>query len=156
MLRGIRSSSGNFISMLAVAIILVTVFSVFLLPLLRQVPIVEITDCSLASDTITNSGLTAITFTMKSNDKNETHAMRVEFTSHPLVSFKLGSDNLPTSGGVWYFTDILTPAASHTQLINVQATLETGIAKIVYRITVNFLMDGTQIYSKSLDLTVQR
>jgi len=156
MFRGIRSSSGNFITVLAFAIILVTIFSVFVFPLLRQVPTVEVTDCSLTSDTITNNGLTAITFTMKSNDKNETHAMRVEFSSHPLVIFKLGSEDLPTNNGVWYFTDTLGPTASHTQSVNVQAALESGIAKIDYRITINFLMDGTQIYSKNLDLTVQR
>jgi hypothetical protein len=93
---------------------------------------------------------------MKSNDKNETHGMRVEFSSHPLVVFKLGSEDLPRTNGVWYFTDTLGPTASHTQSVNVQAALESGIAKIDYRITINFLMDGTQIYSKNLDLTVQR
>jgi len=150
------SESGNFIFVLAFALILLFIFAVVLGPLLRQTPIVEVIDCSLTSDTVANEGLTSITFTMKSNDKDNAHEIRVEFTSHQLVEFMLGSQNLPRENDVWYYTETLNPSASHTQLINVRVSLESGIAKLAYRITANFYLDGRQFYNKNLDLTVQR
>ena len=141
---------------LAFAVILVAIFSIVIAPMLRHVPTVEVTDCSLTSNTIANDGLTTITFSLVSNVKDGSHEIRVEFSSHPLVTFMLGSQNLPKEKNVWYYTETLNPSASHTQSINVRASLESGIAKLDYRITVNFYMDGVQFHNKNLDLTVQR
>jgi hypothetical protein len=150
------SSPGNFIFMLAFALILVFALSVILGPLLRRTPTIEVTECSLTSDTISNNGLTSVTFTIKSNDKSNPHNIRVEFVSHQLVTFMLGSQTLPKQEDVWYYEETLNPTASHTQLINIRASLESGIGKLAYRITINFQSDGQQFYNKNLDLTVQR
>jgi len=150
------SNMGGFIFKLAFALILVAVFAVVITRLFQYTLIVEVTDCSLTSNTIANNGLTTITFTVKNNDENDPHDVKVEFSSHPLVMFMLGSQNLPKENDVWYYTETLNPTASHTQSINVGASLESGIAKLDYRITVNFYVDGKQSYDKNFDLTVQR
>lgn len=150
------SSTGDLITRLAFVLIAVIILSMVVGPLFRSTPTVEVTDCSLTSDTITNNGLTTITFTLKSNDENNAHTIRVEFSSHPLVTFMLGSQLLPKEDDVWHYTENLNPSASHTQSIKVSASLESGIAELAYRITVNFYMDGGQFYDKNLDLTVKR
>jgi len=147
---------GNLIFTLAVALVFIAVLSLVANSLFRFTPTVEVTDCSLTSDTINNNGLTTITFTLKSNDKNDAHTIRVEFSSHPLVTFMLGSQLLPKENDIWYYTENLNPDASHTQSIKVSASLESGIAKLSYRITVNFYRDGNQFYDKNFDLTVKR
>lgn len=150
------SSSGDMIFKLAFALIAIAILSIALGPLLRQTPVVEVTDCSLTSDTIVNNGFTSISFTLKSNDKDNAHTVRVEFSSHPLVVFVLGSQNLPKANDVWYYTETLNPSSSHTQPIGVRASLESGIAKLAYRITVIFYLDDQQFYDKNFDLTVQK
>lgn len=150
------SSTGNFISKLAFVLIVVIILSIIVGPWLRSTPIVEVTDCSLTSDTITNNGLTTITITLKNNDENNAHTIRVEFSSHPLVSFMLGSQLLSKEDDVWYYTENLNPSASHTQSIKVKATLETGIAEISYRITINFSKNGEHFDDKKFDLRVRR
>jgi len=141
---------------LAFAILLVVILSTATSMLFQTTPTVEVTDCSLTSNSISNNGLTTITFTLVSNDENDAYDIKVEFSSHPLVTFMLGSQNLLKENSVWYYTETLNPSASHTQSINVRASLEEGIAKLDYRITVNFFKNGEQFYNKNLDLTVQR
>lgn len=154
MYRSLSSNRGNFIFILALALVLVVATS-FVFDRLRPTPTVEVTDCYLTSDTIPKDGFTSITFTLKSNDDQESRHIRVEFSSHYLVTFMLGTKYLERENGLWYYEEDLNPSASHTQSINVRASLESGIAEITYGITINFYMDGQQFYDKKLDLKVQ-
>ena len=142
--------------MLMIVIAFVVVFSVASNILLNPPLPVEVTDCSLTSDSVNTGGQTSITFTLKSNDDNNQHLIRVEFSSYYLVDFLLGSSELPRQNGIWYYEETLNPKETHTQLINVRPTLESGIAELKYRITVVFYMDGVEFYNKNLDLTVKR
>jgi len=150
------SDTGQNILKLAVLLVIIFVFVVYVPPLFQSQPIVEVTECELASETIGNGGVTSISFTLKSNDQNSAHSIVVDFSSHELVVFKLGSQALPKSGSVWKYTETLNPDASHTQSINVWGSLENGIAKLAYRIDLVFYVDGKEFDRKAFDLTVQR
>jgi hypothetical protein len=141
--------------MLAVLFLAIYVFAIYVPPLFQTIPIVEISNCTLAANTISNNGLTAVTFALKNNDKANPHAIIVQFSSYSLVYFMLGSQNLPVQNGVYQFAENLNPSATTTQQINVRASLKSGIAKIDYSISVVFLVDGKQVESKNLTLTVQ-
>lgn len=117
--------------------------------------IVEVTDCTLTSDIVNSGEQTSITITLKSNDEENARLIRIEFSSHSLVGFLLGSEDLLRKDGIWYYEETLNPKATHTQFINVRPTLEHGISEIEYRITAIFFMDDEQFYNKNLDLTVQ-
>lgn len=150
------ADNGSSIVKIAVILIFV-VFIVWYVPSLFHVtPTIEVTSCSLSSDKITNNGLTTLSFTLKSNDANNVHSIRVEFSSYQLVSFMLGSQPLSNQNNVWIYTDSLNPSATHTQSINVRASLENGIAKLDYQIDATFYVDGQKTETKSLTLTVQR
>lgn len=155
MSRGLADIGGG-IFQLAVIIVIIVAISTILSSVFHTTPTIEVKDCSLASNTVTNNGMTSMTFTIKSNDEDSSHNIRVEFSSHPLVTFMLGSQPLMKQGDVWYYEETLNPSASSSQVINVRASLEDGIAKIDYRITANFYMDGNHFLEKKLDLTVQR
>ncbi len=150
------SSTGGFMMTLAFALIVVAILAIVLSPFLHRTPTVEVTACSLTSDTITHNGVTTVTFTLENNDDTNAHSVRITFSSHMLVTFMLGSEPLPRENDVWYHTENLNPSASHTQSIRVKALLEEGIAKLDYRITVNFHLKGRQFHSKNFDLTVTR
>jgi len=158
--RKMRSMSssyfGNLVRMLALALTLVIIFSIVSTRLfVKPPPAVEVTDCSLTSETVNSGGQTSLTFTLKSNDDKNAHLVKVEFSSHYLVNFFLGSEKLPKEDDVWYYEEMLNPLATHTQLINIRPTLESGISKLTYRITVVFYIEGKQFFNKNLDLTVQ-
>jgi hypothetical protein len=150
------SDNGRPIFMLAVALIMVFIIAVYVPPLFQKTPVVEVSNCVLTADTISNNGTTSITFTLKSNDKQNAHVITVQFSSYPLVYFMLGSQNLPIQNGVYQYIENLNPSATSTQHIDVHASLENGIAKIDYAIGIVFLLDGQQAESKNLTLTVQR
>lgn len=141
--------------MLVFALILVFVLSTISNMLLNPPPVVEVTKCELTSDTVNSGEQTSISITMKSNDNENAHLIRIEFSSHHLVRFLLGAGELPRDGNLWYYQETLNPRADHTQLINVRPTLEPGISKLSYRISIVFLIDNEQFHSKNLDLTVQ-
>lgn len=155
MVSGLADNGSSIIKLGAIVIAMV-VFFVYVPSLFHVTPTVEVTDCALSSDTISNNGMTSISFTLKSNDANNAHAIRVEFSSHELVSFFLGSQPLPQQNDVWAYTESLNPAATHSQSINVKASLENGIAKLDYQIDIVFYVDGQKIQSKGFDLTVKR
>ena len=117
--------------------------------------IVEVTDCTLTSDIVNSGEQTSITITLKSNDEESAHLIRIEFTSHDLVRFLLGSVDLPRKDGIYYYEETLNSKATHTQFINIRPTLAHGISEIEYRISAIFFTDDEQFYSKNLDLTVQ-
>jgi hypothetical protein len=134
-----------------VFIIIITTLSNMLIP----TSIVQVTDCSLTSSTVNSGGQTSITITLKSNDDKNSYLIRIEFTSYYLVKFLLGSNELPRNDGVWCYEETLNPKATHTQLILVRPTLESGISETKYRISVVFFINGTQFDNKNLDLTVR-
>lgn len=148
------SNIGSFIKILVFALACVIVFSVVSNMIVTS-PLVKVTECSLTSKTVTSNGQTSITITLKSNDDENAHLIRIEFSSHQLVKFLLGSGELPKKDAIWYYEETLNPKASHTQLINVRPTLESGISELTYRITVVFYRDGEKFYNKNLDLTVK-
>jgi len=142
--------------MLAVLLLVIFIFAIYVPPLFQTTPTVEISNCALAANSISNNGLTAVNFELKNNDKENPHAIIVQFSSYSLVYFMLGSQILPVQNGVYQFAENLNPSATTTQQINVRASLENGIAKIDYGISVVFLVDGKQVESNNLTLTVQR
>jgi hypothetical protein len=155
MARGM-ADSGNAILKIAVLLVIVFVFVFYVPQLFQTTPTVEVKQCSLASDTIGINEQATLTFTLQSNDNENVHSVMVKFSSHEMVVFMLGSQSLPKQDGSWIYTETLNPSASSTQPINVRANLESGIAKLDYRIDVTFYVDGEQFDSKKLDLTVQR
>lgn len=156
MLRNMSMGS-NIIPKLAFVIVLVAVITVALNYAWNPPPsTVEITDCSLTASQIQDNSLTSIVFRIRSNDEDTGHEIRVELSSHELVTFMLGSQNLPREGDSWVYTETLPPSASHLQSINVKGQLEQGISKLDYRIVIKFYSDNDEIYRKNLDLTVER
>lgn len=142
--------------MLAAILVAIFVFAFYVPPLFQKTPIVEISNVALSAGTIPSNGVTQITFTLKSNDKQNTHSIVVQFSSYSLVIFMMGSQTLPLQNGTYYVDENLNPSATITDHVNVQASLENGIAKIDYSINVVFLVDGQQTTSDNLTLTVQR
>ena len=116
---------------------------------------VEVPQCSLASKSITSGNQTSIIVTVKSNDEEHSHNIRIEFKSHELVSFFQGSQILPKKGGTWYYEYTIPSSTTHTEEINVVATLESGISEYTYRISVAVFSDGKQFYDVNLDLSVK-
>jgi hypothetical protein len=150
------ADNGSSIIKLAIILVVAIVIVWYVPSLFHVTPVVEVSNCGLSSDTITNNGQTTLSFTLKSNDADNIHTVRVEFSSHELVSFMLGSQPLPNQNNLWIYTENLNPSATHSQSIIVKGALENGIAKLDYRIDVTFYVDGKEIETKSLDLTVKR
>jgi len=117
-------------------------------------PPVEVTECVLTSNPVQSEGQTSIRFTIKNNDERKSYIIRVEFSSNERVTFFLGSKQLQKQGDIWLYEESINPLATHTQFINVRPTLEKGVSKISYRIHVKFYRNGTEFFSKNLDLTV--
>jgi hypothetical protein len=148
-------SSDRSIPSLAVGIVLILILALSLNSLFKpQPPILEIQDFSLEPKSIKAGQTAALTFSIKSNDKDASHFLRVEFESHTLVVFLLGNDLLPDDNGKWFFTKTFNPGEISTQPITVKAALESGYAEAKYGITVNFFVDGNQFESKKEELTV--
>jgi hypothetical protein len=115
----------------------------------------EVSSCTLTKNTISNNGLTSITFVLRNKDNQSSHVITVQFSSAPFVNFMLGSQWLPAERGVKLLTISLNPSETTNQQINVQAYLENGIDKINYSISVVFLVDGWKVESRSFTVTVQ-
>ncbi|MDH5634647.1 MAG: hypothetical protein OEY30_02350 [Candidatus Bathyarchaeota archaeon] len=149
------SNYGSLIRMAAFAIAFVIIMSVVSNMIINPPPTVKVTECSLTSSTVSSGGQTPIKITLKSNDNEDSHVIRVEFSSHQLVRFLLGSAELHREGSIWYYTLTLNPRATLTEMINVNPTLESGISELKYRICVIFYRDGEEFYTKNLDLLVK-
>jgi len=119
-------------------------------------PTLQVTVATLDPNTININQAAILSFTIKSNDKSESHFLRIEFESHVLVTFFIGDQNLPYESGKWYFTQSINPSATITQPFVVKAGLESGIAELKYLISVDFYLDGNQFDSKTFTLTVKR
>lgn len=151
----LSSNSGNFMKMLVVAVLIVVAFSLFSRMFSSPPPKVQVNECSLASDTVQSGGQTSISVTLQSNDASNAHSIRTEISSHYLVRFSIGSQELQKNGTIWYYETTLESKAAHTNVINVRPTLESGVSRITYRINIVIYTDGEQIFSKNLDLVVQ-
>ncbi len=151
----LSSNSGNFIRIIVIAIAIVIVFAIFSRMFGNPPPLVEVKECSLTSDTIVSGMQTSIAITLQSNDAQNAHSIKIEFSSHYLVSFLIGSRELEKTDTIWHTEETLESKATHTTVINVLPTLESGVSKITYRISVVIYRDGEQFFSKNLDLVVQ-
>lgn len=141
--------------LLALAVIVVVVFSVFSQMFANSPPNVQVKECSLASDSVQAGARTSIYLDIQSNDAQKAHSVRTELTSHQLVRFLIGSQELSQNGTIWYYEETLDSKAEHKNAIWVSPELESGVSKITYRINVVIYSDGVQIFSKNLDLIVQ-
>jgi len=142
---------------IALALVLVIAFSLYLKAFFAPPPpILQVEDVSLNPNTINIDQIASISITIKSNDNSKSHFLRIEFESHVLVSFLLGDVNLPQENGKWYFTRTVNPSEKFTQPFNVRASLESGIAQLIYYISIKFYVDGNQFDSRTLELTVRR
>ncbi len=141
----------------ALGLIIILAFSLaFKILLTPPPPPVEVIDASLNPNTVNINQIALLTITVKSNDNSKSHFLRIEFESHVLVVFNLGDQALPKENGKWYFTSTVNPSATIAQPFNVKATLESGIAQLMYQISVKFYLDGNQFDSKEFELTVRR
>ncbi|MCJ7719256.1 hypothetical protein MUO69_04935 [Candidatus Bathyarchaeota archaeon] len=149
------SNSGNFMRMLVLAVLIVVAFLLFSRMFSSPPPNVQVNDCSLSSDAVQSGGQTSISVALQSNDASNAHLIRTEISSHYLVMFLIGSQELQKNGTIWYYEQTLESKGAHTNVINVRPTLESGVSRITYRINIVIYMDGQQIFSKNLDLVVQ-
>lgn len=140
---------------LVLAVVIVVVFSIVSQMLTNAPPQVQVKDCFLASDTVQAGGQTSISINLQSNDAQNAHPIRTELSSHYLVRFSIGLQELQKNGTIWYYQETLESKAEHKNVINVRPTLDSGISKITYRINVVVYMDNAQIFTKNLDLVVQ-
>jgi hypothetical protein len=151
-----QRDSSSWVVVFAFVIVVIVVTSIILPKLFQSPPpILEILSCSLNKERAKADEVFYLTFKVKNNDKNS-HFMRVEFESHVLVGFYIGDQLLPKDEGKWYFTTNLTPTATLEQPIGVKASLEKGVAEISYSIVANFYVDGNQVYSKELKITIEK
>jgi hypothetical protein len=140
---------------LAIGVVLIVAFSMSLRSLFSPPPpTLEVTNFTLDPTTVNVGSLSMLTISIKSNDADSSHFLRIDFTSYVLVTFLLGNQTLPIEEGVYYFTTTINPSGQITQPFGVRATLESGIAQLVYSIKVDFYIDGTQFDSRTVDLTV--
>jgi len=146
---------GSLIQMAAFAIAFVVILSIASNMILNPPQTVKVTECSLASKSVTSGKQTYITITLESNDEKNSHLIRMEFSSHDLVRFLQGSLELQKEGNIWFYELTLPASATHTERINVNPTLESGISELKYRISVAVYRDGNKFYNKNLDLTVK-
>jgi hypothetical protein len=148
------SRSGSFMRMLVFAVVIVVLVALATNMIANPPPKVEITDCSLTSDNVQSGSQTALSINMQSNDASIAHDMRVELSSHQLVSFFMNSQPLQQYGTIWYYERILDTKSTLKNQIDIRPMLESGISQITYRINVAIYLDGTQVFTKNLDMTV--
>ncbi len=138
------------------AILIVTVAAVSLsLFTNTPTPEVQVTECSLSSESIKAGQINPLSISLKSNDVQNSHSIQIQFSSNALVSFLVGSSELAKNSNFWYYTESLDSKAKITNQMNVVSSLEAGVSQITYRVTVTVYSDGNQIFTKNLDLTVQ-
>lgn len=148
--------SGNFIRTLIFAIVIVTILAISSSIFLNSPPpAVQVNGCSLDSGSVKVDQIDPLSISLQSNDAQSSHSIQIEFSSHPLVSFLVGSNELAKNGNVWYYQENLDSKAKVTNQINVVSSLEAGVSQITYRVTVTVYSDGLQIFTKNLDLSVQ-
>ncbi len=151
------SRSGDFLKTLATAIVIVTVTAVVLSAVFKSpTQLVEVTDCKLVSENANMGQKVPITVSLQSNDDESSHNIRIELVSHSLVGFSVGSRQLLTNGNAWYYDENLDSETRLTNQINVTPFLEEGVSRITYRIDIAIYSDGVRIFTRSLDLLVQR
>jgi hypothetical protein len=149
-------SSDRSISSLAAGLVLIVILMFFMNSLFRPTPpVLEIKEFSLDPTNVKAGETAALTINIQSNDGEAGHFLRVEFESHTLVVFFLGSEQLPQDNGKWYFTTTVNPSGTIIQPIGIKAALASGVAEIKYGITVNFFTDGNQFDSRKVELTVR-
>lgn len=147
--------SGGLILIAALSIAFVLFFSFFYNELLTPSTAIEVPECYLESKSITSGNRTSIIVTVKNNDEEDSHLIRIEFKSHELVNFFQGSRILPKKDGTGYYEYTIPSSAILTEEIYVIPTLESGISELTYRISVAVFDDGKQTYDINLDLSVK-
>jgi hypothetical protein len=136
-------------------LVLIVAFSLSLKSFLSPPPpTLEVTNVSLNPTAVNVGSLSTLSISIKSNDAAGSHFLRIDFGSHVLVTFLIGNQSLPIESGKYYFTTTMNPSGQITQPFGVRATLESGIAQLVYQISVDFYLDGNQFDSRTLELTV--
>lgn len=146
---------GNFRKPLTFAVVIVTVFAIVSIILLNP-PAVQVNGCSLGSGTAKAGQADPLLISLQSNDAQNSHSIQIEFSSSSQVRFLNGSNELGRSGSVaWYIHENLDSKAKVTNQISVVSSLDAGVAQITYQVTVTVWMDGSQIFNKILDLSVQ-
>ena len=148
-------TSGGFIQKFMFAIILVMIFSI-VLTMFGSSSEVNVTACELTSDNVINEGRTWVRITSESKDEQSDHQLKIEFSSHELVTFFLGASPLEKQNGVWIYTEQINPKAIHTQEFGIVPTLEFGVNDLTYGVNVVVYQDGNEIYQNNLDLRVYR
>lgn len=139
----------------ALALVLVITISMSLRTFLSPPPpTLEVTNVSLDPTAVNAGSPSTLSISVKSSDAGRSHFLRIDFSSHVLVTFLLGDESLPTEGGQYYFTITMNPSGQMTQPFRVRASLEPGIAQLVYSISVNFYVDGNQFDGRTMKLTV--
>jgi hypothetical protein len=121
---------------------------------------IEVTQCSLSSNSIANKGTTTITCATENNDKNSNHQITIQFSIQPIASlnFSMGSTSnlIHPNSTLWQYTYTLTPLGTASQTITVQGFLQSGIKNQTPTIKVIFLMDGKQFDVRTLSLTISQ
>lgn len=144
---------------LALAIIVVGLIASGIL-LLSPAPTIQVTQCSLSSDNIPNSGVTTITSTTKNNDKNSSHQIMIQFLIQPaeLLNFYGGTPStvVQSNSTMWEITYIQNPSSTYQEQLNVQGFLASGYTSVGYTIKVIFIVDGKQLIEKTLNLSVHQ
>ena len=140
--------------MFAFALAIIISFSIFAWSF-KSTPVVTIEDVSVNPNTTHVNNLVELSLTLQNNDQANSHQVELKFESHSLVTFILGNERLPTSGGAYIYGTVLSPSAKLTQPFKVSASLEQGIAELSYQITIRLYVDGAQLDTKKLTLKVQ-
>jgi hypothetical protein len=153
-MESLSTHSGNFIRLLVFAVAIVIVFAIFSRMFVNPPAPVQVNECSLTSSTVKSGEQVPIVITVQSNDAHNQHSIRMEFSSHYLVRFLIGSRELQKAGTIWYHEETLESKSTLTNVINVLPTLESGISSITYRISVVIYMDGEEFFNKNLDIVV--
>lgn len=147
--------SGGLILILVVCIAVVFVFSFLSSEVLNPPTAIEVPECYLEPKSITSGNQTSIIVTVKSNDNEDPHLIRIEFKANERVTFFHRSQILPKTDGTWYYEYTIPSSTSLTEEIYVVPKLESGISELTYRISVAVFSDGKQTYDINLDLSVK-
>jgi hypothetical protein len=147
--------SGSFRNALAIGLALVLILVIALAFNKPSLPILEVKEYSLNPNTINAGGSTTLSFTVKNNDQQKNHFLRVNFNASPMVTFWQGSQILPTENDLQYFTRTLNPSDLITTYITVKASLPPQTSTVTYSVVLNFYVDGSQFDSRQINLKVE-
>ncbi len=151
----LKNSSGNMRYTIVVVIALVLV-AYFALTFNKPSPqIVEVKEYSLNPDTINGNGTTTLSFTIKNNDKDNSHFVTVHFNASGMLTFWQGTQMLPTENGRQYSTKTFSPSDIIATSLTVKASLPSQMSGGTYPIVLDFFVDGSQFDSKQVNLKVQ-